>query len=122
MTLQDTPSSDKGYEAWLKEVAMLNQFDGCTGVSEVYRICCLQHDFAYHSGFDALSVYLGSPQKLSRRQADAQFKACNQEESFMKRWSPIALFRWIGVRAFGWALWGDYHDLQLPNHQILYHA
>lgn len=63
--------------------------NGCTGVPEFYRDCCIQHDIDYHD------------KVISRAEADARFRRCIQEHSPFGKASPMALWRWAGVRLFG---------------------
>ena len=70
--------------------------DGCSGPAiEWYRDCCLEHDVHYRTGrrLDGTAI--------SRREADAVFRRCMQERSPLKKWSPLAAWRWVAVRLFG---------------------
>lgn len=86
--------------------------DGCTGVSEWHRECCLEHDLACHYGKDPRSAYdkykYGSwvvegdwwylAEDMSRRQADYAFATCNYEWSATHKGRIRSFFRFLGVR------------------------
>ena len=69
--------------------------DGCTGVADVYLDCCREHDIAYATG----RTVEGAP--VTRAEADAMFRRCIQSRSPLGRLSPLAWWRWLGVRVFG---------------------
>ena len=73
--------------------------DGCSAPSEVFHICCLEHDIAYRTGKN----FKG--ESVTRKQTDARFKQCMQEESKLGKFSGMALARWILVRIFGRGIW-----------------
>ena len=79
--------------------------DGCSGPTvEWYRDCCLQHDIIYRTGRDE------EGQPVSRREADARFRRCMQQQSRLGRYSPVSWWRWLAVRALGWQFYeGDRH-------------
>jgi len=85
---------DHRYIEWGKQYS-----DGCTGVPDFYRFCCYEHDFHYQFGYDID----GKP--ITRRQADRQFRQCIQANSHFGWWSPMAVWRWMAVRAVGWKYW-----------------
>jgi hypothetical protein len=80
--------------------------DGCTGVTEAYQPCCHEHDIAYATG----RTVEGAP--VTRAEADAMFRRCIQARSPLGRLSPMAWWRWAGVRVFGA---GRYHPQ--PRHE-----
>lgn len=69
--------------------------DGCTGVSELYRDCCFEHDIAYRTGHTVLG------RATTREEADRRFRQCIQSRSALGRFSPVSWVRWAGVRLFG---------------------
>lgn len=73
--------------------------DGCSGVADCYVDACLEHDCHYRLGY---TLY-GDP--LTRSQADALFRQRIQELSPLGVMSPMALWRWAGVRLFGGSSW-----------------
>lgn len=70
--------------------------DGCTGVLDIHIWACWEHDFHYRHG---RTLYAG--EAISRREADARFREVNAAESRLGRFSPLAWWRWAGVRVFG---------------------
>ena len=69
--------------------------DGCTGVKDFHKDCCLLHDIFYRTGVDLA----GNP--VSRAEADATLRDCIRSRSRFGRFSPMAAVRWAGVRMFG---------------------
>lgn len=82
-----------------RQATALNS-DGCTGVLDLYRVCCEAHDIAYRTQKD----HHGNP--ITRAQADAAFRACIQAQSPLGGGSMLSWWRWLGVRALGWMKWG----------------
>lgn len=76
--------------------------DGCTGVADWYLIACYDHDIAYRTGL----TLDGRP--LTRAEADRRFRWAIQHESRLGRLAPMAWWRWIGVRLFGYFAWGGW--------------
>lgn len=93
------------YWAWLRREAESRGFDGCTGVSELYHLCCLEHDFAYRTGLCPRAYFVGRYVQPTRRATDARFRRCMQEMSPLGVASPVALIRWIGVRLLAGRAW-----------------
>jgi hypothetical protein len=75
--------------------------DGCTGVTQFYIICCWEHDIYYRTGQDL------DEKPLTRTEADRRFRACIQKRSKFGKLSPMALWRWAGVRVFGRKAWQE---------------
>jgi hypothetical protein len=74
--------------------------DGCSGPTlQVFRSCCDEHDIHYRTG----QRLDGRP--ITRGEADAEFRRCMQQRSRLGRWSPMPWWRWLAVRAVGWAHW-----------------
>lgn len=73
--------------------------DGCTGVLDFYRPCCVLHDFHYRIGLDFDMT------AISRALADAKFRRCMQTRSIVGVFSPMSWWRWAGVRIFGGKAW-----------------
>lgn len=69
--------------------------DGCSNATGAFADCCLEHDILYRTGM----TLDGDP--ISRRDADARFKACMRRHSRLGWFSPMALIRWSAVRMFG---------------------
>lgn len=96
------------YRAWVKREAKAVGSDGCTFVSELYHICCLEHDLGYRYGLDPRSAYMVGWEKarpIARAEVDRRFRECIRAHSAFGRYSPIAFVRWLGVRVFGYFLW-----------------
>ena len=76
--------------------------DGCTGVPDFFLDACIEHDTHYrtHTWLD------GSP--IFRSEADERFRRVMQSRSVLGPCSPMAWWRWAGVRLMGrWAWAGD---------------
>ena len=82
-----------------KKIVEFIQGDGCTGVPDFYKGCCDIHDwwFRTHRNLD------GSP--IAEAQANLGLKRCIQSKSLFGRWSPMAWWRWRGVKALGKRAW-----------------
>lgn len=78
--------------------------DGCTGVPDWHRDCCLEHDVHERTGMDIHG------QAISPAESDARFHECLRQRSPFSWWSPLAWAYWGGVR-----LWRRY--VQDRNHQ-----
>lgn len=76
------------------KAAQLNS-DGCSYVTEAFHRCCLEHDIAYRTGRRV------DGSTISRRAADKRFRECMQMRSRFGKLSPMAWWRWAGVRLFG---------------------
>lgn len=76
--------------------------NGCTGVLQLRQGCCIAHDWAYAYHRDPAT---GEP--LTRSEADRRFRACLQTRSRLGIWSPLAFWRWAGVRMFGSRSWTE---------------
>ena len=68
--------------------------DGCSGVPEFYRDCCLEHDIAYrtHKTVDDVSI--------DRKTADRAIRECIQSKSVFGRFSPMSHWRYAALRVF----------------------
>lgn len=69
--------------------------DGCTGVKDYFRDCCVVHDLGYRYRIDPWGRF------IERSQVDAGLRTCIQSKSKFGRFSPISWIRWAGVRIFG---------------------
>jgi len=87
------------YEELVRQKAKELGSDGCTGVSELYHVCCLEHDIMYRTGKSAG----GTP--VNREEADRHFRACMQRKSKLGFADPVSWIRWVGVRWFGKRSW-----------------
>jgi hypothetical protein len=109
-------TSEDPYWDWIKTQAFGIKSDGCTGVRDFRLRCCYEHDLSYFYGRCPQSAYLAwqaDPKsdvwslagKITRSEADARFRKCNQDLSPVGEESPMAWMRWIGVRLGGWNAW-----------------
>lgn len=73
--------------------------DGCTGVIDFSRDCCLHHDIMYRTGKCCDGT------KVTRAEADRLFRLCMQRRSIFGVCSPMSWVRWLGVRVFGCHAW-----------------
>lgn len=73
--------------------------DGCTGVPDFFSDACKEHDCHYrtHHWLD------GTP--ISRPETDERFRRVIQSRSVFGVISPMAWWRWAGVRLFGRGAW-----------------
>lgn len=96
---------------WCADEAKKINSDGCTVVDEWNQPCCWEHDLGCHYGKDPRDAFrialTGLPQtdggiewylakKMSRREADKRFAACN-----FKRSQDLAGFVRSGLRYLG---------------------
>ena len=92
-------TNDAAYWAAVRARAAELKADGCSGVPEFYRDCCMNHDIHYRTH----KTLEGEP--ITRAEADARFRRCMQDRSRFGKSSPMALWRWLGVRLFGRKAW-----------------
>ena len=81
------------------EIGVFVATDGCSGVPDFYLNCCIIHDWWYrtHRNLD------GTP--ITKTQADKGLKECIQADSVLGRFSPMAWWRYWGVKKFGRKAW-----------------
>ena len=94
------PEKEPEYFSWLQSWASTHS-DGCTGVLDIHRPCCWQHDYCYQTGTDPREAFKGRRVRISRAQADGLFRECNESEDVLGRFSALAWWRWAGLRVFG---------------------
>lgn len=85
-----------------KDIADIGLFiatDGCSGVPDFYLNCCIIHDWFYRTHCD----FHGNP--VTKNYADGVLKQCIQSGSLFGRFSPMAWWRWWGVKQFGKKSW-----------------
>ena len=93
--MKNKPKGPPGYWERVRDKAAELGSDGCTGVTNIYRDCCLEHDCHYALG----TTLDGTP--ITRKEADDRFLACMRCRSKLGWWSPVPLVRWAAVRVFG---------------------
>ena len=93
------PEDDLAYWHAIRERAAAEGFDGCTGVTNAHRDCCLEHDYGYrhHSSLD------GTP--LTKAQVDKRFLDCMKRRSKLGAFSPLAWWRYLAVRVLNRKSW-----------------
>ncbi len=113
------------YWRFIEKEAQKVGSDGCTGVSEWNRECCLEHDLACHyekNPHSAYEFYVAGvrnfwvqAEEMTRRQADYQFGACNIAWSPTKVGKVRSFFRFIGVRIGAYLGIGVRQPKELPS-------
>ena len=75
--------------------------DGCTGVPDFYKEECIKHDFYYrtHHNFEG--------KLITRDIADKLFLEGIRNKSKLGKFSPMAFWRYLGVRLCGKSAWED---------------
>jgi hypothetical protein len=78
----------------------------------------LEHDISYRLGRDPRHAYfkfrggavdpfeVADP--ITRMEADHRFRRCLCNRSAFGKYSPMAWWRWAGVRCFGWIPWSQH--------------
>lgn len=87
------------YWTTIRAIAQEMHSDGCSGVPDFYIDACYEHDYHYRY---AETLY-GFP--VTRVEADARFRQVIQARSRFGRFSPMAAWRWVGLRLFGERAW-----------------
>ena len=98
----NTLSTNDPYQLNSDDIRKISDFigsDGCTGVPDFYLSACIIHDFWYRSHRN----FNGFP--ITKAEADMGFKKLIQKQSFLGVFSPMAQWRWLGVRFFGQKAW-----------------
>lgn len=98
------------YWELVRTIAKSINSDGCTVVLDVFVDCCYEHDIHFRFG-RKIRLLSGKAdgEKLTFNEANQSFKKCIQQNSWLKRWSPLAYIRYKGVSTlFGKKLWDSY--------------
>lgn len=105
---------------WVESEAGLIEADGCSKVSGAFRKCCLRHDLEYFWGKDASDAYrlyiAGEPEywfnakAVTKGTADANFRRCMQSQSRFGFFSPVAFYRWLGVKLGATGAWESHRE------------
>lgn len=98
---------DAAYWTRVRNVAQSLDSDGCTGVPDFYADACAEHDVHYRTH----QTIFGEP--ITRAEADAWLRRRIQQRSVFQCFSPMAIWRWVGVRLFGKRAW-DHDDSGTP--------
>lgn len=110
---------DQAYLDWITKEAKSIGSDGCTFIGkldgQLHEVCCYEHDLGYHYAKDprdAYNLYVAGrahywdeAKPIERVEVDHRFRICNESQSPLGKFSPIAWGRWLGVRAGGWRIW-----------------
>ena len=89
------------YWDWIRQEAALIHADGCTGVTNMYADCCLQHDLEFYYGTSATEAYRvgwAKAMPITFAQANDHFKRCHFRMGRLGHWNPIAWVRYAAVR------------------------
>lgn len=106
------------YWEWIRNEAAAMGTDGCSAVSGLHVECCLEHDVSYATAKDPRDAYRKSydpdvfpgqhwaaAKAIDREEADWRFQQCHRNRSRFGNYSPMAFWRWLGVRLGGQAAW-----------------
>ena len=98
----EVPDFTDSYWGLIREWASDLEADGCSGVPDFFLDACLEHDCHYraHEWLDGTPIF--------RSEADERFRRVIQSRSVIGPLSPMAWWRWVGVRLFGRSAWS--HD------------
>ena len=97
------------YKKRVRLLADLLNSDGCTLVIDWYLPGCYEHDIGYETGHDPR----GYP--VTRATVDQRFRWYIQHHSLFDGWSPMAVWRWFGVRLGGYFVWDPEAQLKEYN-------
>lgn len=96
------------YYDWLREEARLINSDGCSGVTNAFEICCLQHDLEFFYARSATEAFrwwqrgrrdywiIATP--ITFEAANKHFRACHFRESRFGYLNPFGWWRYAIVR------------------------
>lgn len=85
----------------IEKIALFVESDGCTGVIDFYYSICVIHDFYYRTHCD----FYGNP--ISKADADRiGLRDGIRSKSWLGRFSPMAWWRWQGVKYLADKAWG----------------
>ena len=103
------------YWAWIRSEAERHGSDGCSAVMGFHVECCFEHDLSYRHAKDPRDAYRREREgeidpwlhakPITRAEADRRFRQCHQNRSKLGRYSPMAIYRWLGVKWGGQSAW-----------------
>lgn len=108
------------YWEWVRSEAALIGTDGCSAVMGFHVECCFEHDLGYYYARDPRDAYrlyrdwsavawqVADP--ITKAEVDKRFRQCHQNLSKFGRWSPMAIYRWLGVKWGGKAAWEKHRE------------
>lgn len=92
---------------WIRAEASEINGDGCSGVTGLQVECCHIHDAEFYYGTSSHDAYKlhkkgdadpwGNAKPISFEDANATLRRCIQARSKWGFWSPVAIWRWLGV-------------------------
>lgn len=88
----------------LKRIESFVDSDGCTGVPDFYHWGCVLHDWCYRTHID----FAGSD--ITKDQADLLLRDYIRSKSLFGRFSPMAWWRWRGVKYLAERPWERYGE------------
>jgi hypothetical protein len=111
------------YLNFCRSEAALIDTDGCSKVTGLKLDCCLEHDLSFYYGRDPRDAYLkfrtgsvdywADAKPIAFDEANRRFRKCHQARSVFGRYSPMALWRWLGVHYLSRRAWAK-HRLARP--------
>jgi hypothetical protein len=103
------------YWDWVRSEAALIDTDGCSLVTGLKIECCFEHDLGFWYARDPRAAYRAARHQLidpwltapsiDRAEVDRRFRSCLQNRSRLGRWSPMAWYRWLGVKFGSQGAW-----------------
>src|SRR3990167_2261901 len=100
---------------WAESEAALIESDGCSKVTGAYKNCCFVHDLSYYYAKDPINAYKlylqgeldpwREARAIDQKEADKDLRRCMQSQSKFGWWSPMAGWRWLGLRIAGRKAW-----------------
>ena len=93
---------DADYWDRVRERAKELHSDGCSCVPDFFLYGCLEHDCHYRLHLDM------DNNPINKAEADLQLKQYIQSHSWLRRYSPMAQWRYWAVKRFGKKAWD--HD------------
>lgn len=117
------------YWDWIEEEAALINSDGCSKVTGAYRKHCLVHDLSYYYARDPRDAYARykagaagywrRARIITKGDADAAFRRGMQSDSPAGFFSPLAFFRWLGVKLGGRSAWNTHRAREAHESEVL---
>ena len=83
----------------IADIGLFIATDGCSGVPDFYLNCCIIHDWFYRTHRD----FNGNP--VTKNYADKVLRDCIKSQSWLGFLSPMAWWRYYGVKQFGKKAW-----------------
>jgi hypothetical protein len=113
------------YWEWARAEASLIDTDGCSKVSGIHVECCYEHDLSFFAAKDPRDAYLrwrlGDPEPwkcakpITFGEANRRFRKCHQARSKFGMYSPMAWFRWLGVKFLSKQAWDKHRKREMED-------